>query len=226
MKVLFPIKKGVISQNFGENAEFYKERFGVSFHNGTDIVSYHGDTILCPEDGKIVRTFDIYTGSVTAGFGLYLLGEPDANGEANLHILWHTMSNLQCGVGYKVKQGDVLAYEGASGQVYVNMQPVPDDKKGVSPFPGTHLHWGKQRVIMTAPEFYTILNPDNGVRGCIDPMKSDIIYYGEWLLNKVAQETPPPPILPLEPEKEEVVSWLTAVTQWITNLIDKLKGRL
>lgn len=237
MKILFPVRKGNITQKFGENVAFYQQRFGVNGHQGTDIVSFHGDSLYCPEDGVIVRAYDSNSGSITAGFGLWVLGNPDENGICLVHILWHTMSNLKCQYNQEVKKGEVLAYEGDSGAVYVNMLPVADVDKGKGSFPGTHLHWGNIKVKkVNVPSlqsltdlnriafehngfFYDVLNQDNGFHGCTDPMLSEIIQYDEWLLEqtkKVGEQI----VVALPNMSPEQVG---LTLSWFERLVNKLK---
>ena len=236
-KILFPIKNGNVTQKFGESADFYLKRFGITGgHNGVDIVSFHGDSIYCPEDGTIVRTYDISHGSVTAGFGIWLVGNPDENNESNIWILWHTMSNLNCIEGQKVKQGDVLAYEGDSGSVYTGGVQVPDSKKGLPPYPGTHLHWGKikaKRVLESSNQclanlqgvsyrdsdnyLYEIIDFNNGMRGCINPMDGNVISFNEWIDEKTVQTVQ---------EAIPLIKQITGVDQreaWYQFLLDFLK---
>ncbi len=237
MKILYPIKNGVITQKYGANVDFYKQRFGVNGHNGIDIVSFHGDSLFCPEDSVVVRVYGSKAGSVSGGFGLYLLGNPDENQECNLWVLWHTMSNICVSFNQEVKQGDVVAYEGASGQVYVNMNPVPDADKGNPPYPGTHLHWGNMRVktnpfpnITSVSDinrisfehngmFFDILNQDNGFRGCVDPLLSDIIYFDDWKKQKISQTITEALVVVQQLPQEQQVSVLQKIIEFLKNII-------
>lgn len=204
--ILFPIKNGRISQRFGENVDFYKARFNIDGgHNGADVVSFHGDDILGPERGHIFKTYDGATGSVTKGFGLYMIGDPDSRGVCNMWSFWHTMSDLLVKAGDKVEQGQVMAHEGASGAVYVNMQPVPDSEKGKYPYRGTHLHWGRMKVLRVQypddgsrvlsaadgspyrdPEgfVYQVLGANNAAAGYIDPMEANPLQWEAWMAQK------------------------------------------
>ncbi len=203
-KVLFPVKNGTITQKYGENPELYKSRFGIAFHNGIDIVSFHGDELLACRDFIPYKIFGSNIGSVNKGFGFHALTEPDDKGICEEWVYWHTMSNLKVKLGIKSFQGDVVGYEGASGAVFSGGVEVPDNLKGVYPFPGTHLHWGKRLVLKTKNPisdvlsdingspyidsygfYYQVLNFDNGVKGFIDPMKDEIIYYKEFEAQKI-----------------------------------------
>lgn len=246
-KTLFPVRQGFISQGFGMNVQFYKDRFGITGgHNGTDIVSQpiaHGDLLFASKDGVVVRAYDLSHGSITAGFGLWLLCDPDENGICDVFIYWHTMSNLKCVEGERVKQGDILAYEGDSGSVFVDMQPVPDEAKGLPPYPGTHLHWGKFQVKKTKVseisgktlltqldgqpyygpdgDYFEWLNFNDGMRGCVDPMLTDIIHYDQWLLEQVntvgeaiavvAPTVTPEQIAPVTNAFAKLVNWILSI---------------
>lgn len=239
--ILYPIKKGILVQPFGANAEFYSQNYGIKAHNGIDIVSFHGDSILCSEDGLVVKIWNTIDSSITHGFGVYVLGNSfDMNGCQTLYIYWHTMSDLQCAVNQSVKQGDTLAFEGQSGGVYVAGVKVPDSQIGVAPFPGTHLHWGNIKV-KKVPEtkgqvlanqdgsayktpdgfFLEFQNYDNGFRGCVDPMLNDIIYYPDWITQQViaiAGETNDIAVQLPEPQKSSllmlIASFLDKLLTW------------
>ncbi len=202
-KVLFPIKTGIITQKYGENPELYKSRFGIAFHNGVDIVSFHGDELLCCEDFTPYKIFDLNTGSVSRGFGFHALTKP-INEICTEWVYWHTMSNLKVVLNKLAQQGEIVGFEGASGAVFSGGVEVPDNLKGIPPYPGTHLHWGKRLVLRTKTPisdvlsdvngnpyvdeqgyYYQVLNFNNGVKGFIDPMKDEIIYYKEFEAQKV-----------------------------------------
>ena len=203
MKTLFPIKNGTITQKYGENPELYQKRFEIKFHNGIDIVSFHGDELLTCKDFIPYKIFDSNTGSVSKGFGFHALTKPDDKGICEEWVYWHSMSNLKVVLNKLVQQGEVIGYEGASGAVFSNGKEVPDNLKGIFPFPGTHLHWGKRLVFKTKTStgqvltnikgnlytengfYYEVINFNNGVKGFIDPIKDDIIYYKEFEAQKV-----------------------------------------
>lgn len=205
--ILFPVRGGTISQKFGENPDFYKSRFGINGHNGVDIVSFHRDSLFACEDGTVFKVYDLKTGSVTKGFGLYLLGDSDKDGVCNVWVYWHTMSNIKTKSGDRVKTGDIIAFEGASGQVYEDGVEVPDDKKGVFPYPGTHLHWGYMKAVRTKEVknralsditgnvywdkegfAYEVLDYDNGTNGYVDPLTTNPEQYGIWKLTLLSKD--------------------------------------
>ena len=206
--ILFPIRKGTISQKFGVNPLFYQKNFGIKGHNGIDIFSYHGDLILACADMLIYKIKIPPYGNVSKGFGLYGIYKPDDFGNCNEWIFWHTMSNVLVKEGQEAKQGDPVAYEGASGDVYVNNIPVPDSEKGKPPYRGTHVHWGRRplkrvkgtdytgkpklninqgKIFVDTEGFsYDIMEASNGYGGFIDPFLLPIIYYPEWLVKRTS----------------------------------------
>lgn len=239
--ILNPVEKGKITQPFGVNGKFYLANFGVVGHNGVDIVSFHGDKIYAPEDGIVFKVYDLTHGSVTKGFGVHLITKP-INGLCRVHILWHMMSNLCVKDGDEVKQGDILGYEGASGAVFENGVAVPDDKKGVPPYPGTHCHWGELIVKQTIQPslnfclagmggkqyqdsegfFYEIQNYANGFRGCVDPMTPDVVDYDVWLTQKAVETAiVATNLIPEIPEPQK-----TTLGQAIINLLLKVASFL
>jgi murein DD-endopeptidase MepM/ murein hydrolase activator NlpD len=243
MNYLNPVNKGKITQHYGENPELYQERFGIKYHNGVDIVSFHGDKLYAPEDGYIYKYYDLSHGSVSKGFGVCILGNPDENGFCNEWVLWHTMSNVQIPKDGKVKQGDIVAYEGDSGAVFQNGVEVPDSQKGVKPFPGTHLHLGLRKVHqMKSPIhplknihgdyykdidgfYYNISNINNQVEGFVDPLKEELEEYIDFIPEKVLETTTEAikliPQLPQEQQK----TWYEAFKEILTEILNYWKGR-
>jgi len=238
MKTLFPILDGVISQNYGENPEFYKKRFGLASHNGTDIYSFHGDKLYLCRKMFIYKTYDLNSGSVSKGFGLCGLTELEENDICYEYVYWHTMSNLQVKKGSWYEQGEICAYEGGSGIVYSGQVEVPDSQKGIPPYPGTHLHWGKRKVQRTKKGTgyflhsidgtlfvdsegysYEIIDYQNGNLGFIDPMVDEIIYYRDFFI------VPLPPELPIQPTISEKINWLESIKVWLQKVLNWLKGR-
>ena len=204
--ILFPIKKGTVSQKFGVNPQFYQKNFGIKAHNGIDCVSFHNDQLLACADMLIYKVNIGDYGSVSKGFGLHGIDRPDDFGNCNEWLYWHTRNTIPVKEGQEVKQGDIVAYEGASGDVYVNNIPVPDSEKGKPPYKGTHLHWGRRplkrvkgtdytgkpklntnqgKVFVDSEGFsYDIMEANNGYGGFTDPFLLPIIYYPEWLVKR------------------------------------------
>jgi len=235
-KPLFPVKGGILFQKFGDSKEFYLREFGLTGgHNGADIVLYHGVEMLVPEDGWVYKVYDLENGSVTKGFGVCMIGDPDENGFCNVWVFWHTMSNIKAKIGDRVKKGQLIAYMGASGQVYSNNIAVPDELKGVPPYPGTHLHLGKMLVRRTKEPvglvllningiqyvdgdgfYYEVQNRDNGCGGYIDPMLSDFIYE---LPKELPEEKPE---IKEDPVKVENLQMQVSLLQKVVELLRKL----
>lgn len=243
-KILFPINNGTISQKYGENPELYQSRFGITFHNGTDIVSFHGDELLCCEDFIPYKIFGLKTGSVSRGFGFHALTRPNDKGICEEWVYWHTMSNLKVSLNKLIQQGEVVGYEGASGDVFSGGKEVPDNLKGVAPlFLGTHLHWGKRLVLKTKTPvsdiltniegrkyideqgfYYQVLDFNNGVKGFVNPMKEEIIYYKEFTAQKVISVAESIiagiPALPKE-KQGDIIDLLISLLKKVVNFLTK-----
>ena len=54
----WPEKNTVVTQEFGENYDFYMRNFGVPGHNGIDMTSGYGSSILAAADGVAYKTGD------------------------------------------------------------------------------------------------------------------------------------------------------------------------
>lgn len=120
-----PVKKIYITQVFGVNAANYA-KFGLKGHNGIDYRAflpngercYEGgkSEVFAPHDGKIIE--NVYDEN---GYGYYVKIENDSEGS----VLAHFSSASPRKVGESVKMGDLIGYQGTTGNST-----------------GIHLHWG------------------------------------------------------------------------------------
>ncbi len=149
--LIHPVKKVYITQAWGVNPQNYA-RFGLKGHNGLDYRAFlpNGDRcfeegkseVFAPHDGKVIENaFD------ADGYGNYLKIENDSEGS----ILAHLSPPSSIPVGESVKQGDLVGFQGYTGNST-----------------GIHLHWG----YYPKPR-----NKNNGYSGTIDPtpLITDII---------------------------------------------------
>jgi len=120
-----PVKKIYITQKFGVNASAYA-KFGLKGHNGIDYRAflpngnraYSGGVseVFAPHSGKIIEN------ALDAnGYGNYIKIENDKYGS----VLAHFSSKSPLAVGSSVKIGQLVGYQGTTGNST-----------------GIHLHWG------------------------------------------------------------------------------------
>jgi len=120
-----PVKKIYITQKFGVNAQAYSQ-FGLKGHNGIDYRAflpngnraYSGGVseVFAPHSGKIIENrLD------ANGYGWYIKIENDKYGS----VLGHFSSQSPLAVGSSVKIGQLVGYQGTTGNST-----------------GIHLHWG------------------------------------------------------------------------------------
>ncbi|MEE0970378.1 MAG: peptidoglycan DD-metalloendopeptidase family protein [Clostridia bacterium] len=96
-----PIKWTRISSQYG-----YRTLFGVrEFHRGIDIPASGGEPIYASNGGKII------TATYHSSYGNYVVVD-HGGGKSTLYA--HA-SKLNCKVGQTVKQGDIIAYVGTTG---------------------------------------------------------------------------------------------------------------
>ena len=124
MGLIYPVKKVYITQDWGVNRDNYS-KFGLLGHNGIDLRAflpsgercYEGgkSEVFAPHDGKIIEN------SFDSSYGWYSKIENDKEGS----ILAHFHSKSACVVGSYVLAGDLIGYQGTTGNST-----------------GIHLHWG------------------------------------------------------------------------------------
>jgi len=242
----------LITQDYYGGKDFYPAVFGTASHAAEDIFSKHGDELIACERLLAYKTFDgqgrdIQTG-LSKGWGLNALSAPGPDGTRREWIYWHTMSNVVAKQGQWIEKGVTLAFEGDSGQVYQIINgtfvPVPDEAKGKAPFPGTHVHWGYRDVrpvdasagqclITQEGNFYLdengkyleIVDYDNGNKGFKDPMKLNIQFYDEWMLEIAAKAAAVIPEIPAAATPEQRSAIVGGVLAILTAILNFFKGR-
>lgn len=124
-----PVKKIFITQKFGANPSSYS-KFGLKGHNGIDYRAFlpNGERcheggkseVFAPHDGKIIEnTLD------AKGYGWYVKIENTKEGS----VLGHFSAHSPCKIGTMVKEGQLIGYQGTTGNST-----------------GIHLHWGYYKI--------------------------------------------------------------------------------
>jgi hypothetical protein len=120
-----PVKKIYITQKFGVTPYAYA-MFGLQGHNGLDMRAFLHNGERCYEGGKS-EVFAPHDGKViensmdTNGYGNYIKIENDKEGS----VLAHFSAKSPKAVGATVKEGELVGYQGTTGNSS-----------------GIHLHWG------------------------------------------------------------------------------------
>lgn len=117
---------GVLTQRYG-NTGFTS--LGYSFHNGIDIAAPAGEPIYAAADGIV-----LYTDSSDTAYGNWVaIKHSLKDGTVNIITLYGHMRSYKVSPGQKVSQGDVIGYEGNTGNT---------TKKLYGPERGYHIHFG------------------------------------------------------------------------------------
>lgn len=166
MKLQPPLKSYVVTQEFGVNGKWYKERgINIKGHNGLDFCAIHGTPIYASHDG-----FAYYEWDSSQGEGVVIRSkEPmDIDGKLTYFktVSWHMVdgdkepqfkSPITCydinSQGQEVKCGDLIGYA---------------DNTGLST--GDHLHFMLKPISdgESLGQIYNI-SQNNGYLGAIDP---------------------------------------------------------
>lgn len=166
----FTLKKypnGSITQWFGENPDLYRP-WGLTAHNGIDIVSPWGTPMCAIEDGQIT---DVKLTAGGYGKHVRLRSTATTDGLKREWVYGHC-SEIYCEVGQLVQAGDHIADMGNTGFVVSGATPWWKH----NPYAGTHLHlgvrWVKEgtgwRWNDETPRI-EVQNYDNGYKGAVDP---------------------------------------------------------
>jgi murein DD-endopeptidase MepM/ murein hydrolase activator NlpD len=119
---------GILTQGYG-NTGF--TALGYNFHNGIDIAAPAGQPIYAAADGEV-----IYTDKSDASYGNWVAIKHNIstkNGSSQIITLYGHFRSFKVSPGQQVKQGDVIGYEGNTGNT---------TKKLYGPERGYHIHFG------------------------------------------------------------------------------------
>lgn len=119
---------GVLTQKYG-NTGF--KALGYTFHNGLDIAAPAGQGIYAAADGVVE-----YTDFSDEAYGNWAAIKHDIStkkGSAQIYTLYAHMRTVKVKPGQRVKQGDLVGYEGNTGNT---------TKKLYGPERGYHIHFG------------------------------------------------------------------------------------
>jgi len=119
---------GILTQNYG-NTGF--TALGYNFHNGIDIAAPAGQAIYAAADGEV-----LYTDKSDASYGNWVAIKHNIStkdGTSQIITLYAHFRSFKVSPGQQVKQGDVIGYEGNTGNT---------TKKLYGPERGYHIHFG------------------------------------------------------------------------------------
>jgi len=201
----YPVKNKINDANlFGANPAYYLKALGQNGHPGIDFECPLGTPLYSPCDGAV-----FYTTDALGGDGLWIRWPDNVKPQYNI-ILWHmpaagnptypfqvpTDKNV-----YPVKAGQFLGYTGNSG--------YPKESSG------PHLHLG----VIPCDSTGAALNPNNGYKGCVDPMPFFNGLYAEDI-NTVHQ------ILDTEAQATNLIAQTPLTNQEKLSLLAKIKQSL
>lgn len=118
----------VLTQKYG-NTGF--KALGYSFHNGLDLAAPAGQPIYAAADGEVIQT-----DMSDASYGNWVAIKHNIStkgGNAGIITVYAHFRSFKVKMGQKVKQGDLIGYEGNTGNT---------TKKLYGPERGYHLHFG------------------------------------------------------------------------------------
>jgi murein DD-endopeptidase MepM/ murein hydrolase activator NlpD len=119
---------GVLTQKYG-NTGF--TALGYNFHNGIDIAAPAGEPIYAVADGTV-----LYTDKSDTAYGNWVAIKHNLtskSGSNKIVTLYGHMRSFKVSPGQEVKQGDLIGYEGNTGNT---------TKKLYGPERGYHIHFG------------------------------------------------------------------------------------
>ncbi len=158
-KLYFPVKPFLVNQSFGANKDYYMAQFGTNGHMGIDVFRGHGMPVYAAHDGNAFFVRDSHGGE-----GIYI------STEGFQTIYWHLCGDTDPafpspiptdGKSYPVKAGDIIGHADNTGAPYESS--------------GDHLHMGLRLLNADG----SVMNPDNGFGGCIDPAPYFNGFYAE-----------------------------------------------
>jgi murein DD-endopeptidase MepM/ murein hydrolase activator NlpD len=168
------------TQRYGGNPPGinYKEKFGMTGHNGIDVAGLKGTPIVAP-----CKMWLTYTNDTDTGYGINIWGETATekiNGDYyKLEMVFGHFDSIVVKAGRWVQEGELLGYM---------------DSTGFST--GHHLHFGIRPQWSKDGNSWSQMFKDNGYFGYIDPepFMPHIVWDLTELLPKNKEETKPKPM--------------------------------
>ena len=135
---IYPVESFSLTQDFGENPTYYA-KYGQKGHNGLDLGVPLRTPVRASRDG-IVK----FAGN---GAALYYVGAIAGNyvllDHGDMWTGYAHSNSLNVKIGQKVKQGDVIAYAGKTGDasgVHVHFEFIPP----ANPVTNKNGYWGRE----------------------------------------------------------------------------------
>lgn len=186
MKLTKPFR--IIGQNFGDNGVSLYSGQGLKGHTGIDFGANWGDPIKCSVDSYCYSVMNRDNPNLMAYRAVFTLVD---DGDVTYEISYGHCSAIFAKPNTFVKQGDVLANVGNTGDVFSGANEVTLAEKLAGNHGGSHLHFQvrkmKKVAIADATDptahyamdgngilslngyYYQVPEYDNGYNGCVDP---------------------------------------------------------
>ena len=181
--------QGFISQNFGDNAVSYYGNGGLAGHPGTDLCSKYDDPIIDPIIGfnkkYIYSTLNKNNPDLMRYRAVRMIVEADCG---VYEVVTGHCNQITCEPG--LLNGQQIATEGNTGDVFVNGKEVTAEAKNAGSHAGFHVHFQVRRLRKVKQStlhsltgdngsdfvdeegyHFDVPNFDNGYNGCIDAMQ-------------------------------------------------------
>jgi murein DD-endopeptidase MepM/ murein hydrolase activator NlpD len=111
--LIWPLQQGTITQIFGPSSwPFEPPGFGYPhFHTGVDVSYKQGSPILAADDGVVVAATTSLMNGQMVGYGNYVI----LAHRNNFFSLYGHLLGFQVKAGDTVRQGQLIGYEGSTG---------------------------------------------------------------------------------------------------------------
>ncbi|MCC6454179.1 MAG: DUF3380 domain-containing protein [Caldilineaceae bacterium] len=133
-KLIWPTN-AVRTQRWGENPEFYQQRLGIPYHNGIDHGAPVGTPVVAMADGEVM-----FVGT-DPGYGNYVRVY---HAQFGIHTFVAHLHRSTVEVGQMVKQGQVIAFSGATGLTAASIDGGTADTSQPAPHTHTEIRLGSR----------------------------------------------------------------------------------
>jgi murein DD-endopeptidase MepM/ murein hydrolase activator NlpD len=162
MKLLKPIK-GFITQRFGENANDWYKNHGLLGHPGIDFDGVDFTPIYASHNGEV----EVVNKTSKDPMKYKAVVQYFENEGVRYEITYGHLSKIYVTRKQYVLEGEPIGLMGNTGEaVFSGGKQVTKKEKENGSQKGAHLHYQLRPVDKHNNPLY----PDNGYRGCIDPM--------------------------------------------------------
>ena len=187
-------RKGTITQGIAQNANPLYKSQGLKGHTGVDWTRGYGSLVASDNAGYVYKRWD--EGDLKSNWAAVYVICPTDNPDEFIEVTIGHLSKITVDAGTWIAEDQPVGEEGNKGNVYSGGKEITPAMQRAGDRRGSHVHESYRPTTRVSKKrrgqyyllngagkafqdtegmYYEIINRNNGLNGCIDPM----VYYHE-----------------------------------------------